>query len=112
MKNIWIAINIGLMGMALRWGFVSISPGKLVHKNPDLIFCGAILVATPIFALLSVNYSIDRHKHDKIRRPSLSRNPLNWWHDPLQSLFISTCIMASTTLGGVLRHPAVGSVGF
>jgi hypothetical protein len=54
MENIWIAINIGLIGMALRAGFVSISPGKLVHKNPDLISCGAILVITPIFALLSV----------------------------------------------------------
>jgi hypothetical protein len=44
--------------------------------------------------------------------PSTNRNPLNWWHDPLQSLFVSTCVMASMTLGGALRHPAIGSVGF
>ncbi len=112
MEKIWIAINVLVIGMAVLDGFVSISPEKLAHKNPDLFFRSAILVITPIFALLTVSYSIHRHKHDMIRRPSLRRNPLNWWHDPLQSLFMSTCIMASMTLGGLLRHPAVGSVGF
>jgi hypothetical protein len=32
--------------------------------------------------------------------------------DPLQSLFISTWTVLTLTLGGALRHPATGSVGF
>ena len=41
-----------------------------------------------------------------------SSHPLNWWGDPLQSLFISTCIMGSTAIGSALRHPTIGSIGF
>jgi hypothetical protein len=44
--------------------------------------------------------------------PHIEQNPFNWWHDPLQSLFISTCIAISTAIGSALRHPSLGSVGF
>ncbi|PYU67219.1 MAG: hypothetical protein DMG52_34610 [Acidobacteria bacterium] len=66
----------------------------------------------PLFAIWSVQYSIQRWNHRRLARPSLSRNPLNWWHDPLQSLFISTCIAGSSAIGGALRRPTIGSVGF
>jgi hypothetical protein len=112
MKNIWYAINIALVALALAGGYNSLSAEKLRNKNPDAIFCGLILLVTPLFALWIVDHSIRRWNHSRLARPSLSRNPLNWWHDPLQSLFISTCVMASTAIGGALRRPTVGSVGF
>ena len=112
MKNIWYVINFALITLALPGGYNSLSPEKLRNKNPDLILCGSILLVTPLFALLSVNYSIRRWNHNKLARPSWGRNSLNWWHDPLQSLFISTCAMAFMAIGGALRHPTVGSVGF
>jgi hypothetical protein len=112
MKNVWSIINVALVALALPGGYNSLSPEKLRNMNPDAIFCGIILLVTPLFALLSVGYSIRRWNHSRLARPSLSRNPLNWWHDPLQSLFISTCIMVSTAIGSALRHPTVGSVGF
>jgi hypothetical protein len=112
MKNIWYFLNIALVALALPGGYNSLSPEKLRNKNPDAIFCGLILLVMPLFALWSVNYSIRRSNHSRLARPSLSRNPLNWWRDPLQSLFISTCVTLSMAIGSALRHPTIGSVGF
>ena len=112
MKSIWYIINAALVAFALVGGYISLSPEKLRNMNPDAIFCGSILLVTPLFAILSVSHSIRRWNHNRLARPSLSRNPLNWWHDPLQSLFISTCIMLSMAIGSALRRPVIGSVGF
>jgi hypothetical protein len=112
MRKVWYVINIALVTLALPGGYNSLSPEKLRNKNPDLILCGLILLVAPLFALLSVNYSIRRWNQRRLGRPSLSRNPLNWWHDPLQPLFISTCVMVSMAIGAALRRPIVGSVGF
>jgi hypothetical protein len=112
MKNIWYVLNIALVTLALPGGYNSLLPEKLGNKNPDVIFCGLILLGVPLFALWRVNYSIRRSNDSKLARPSLSRSPLNWWRDPLQSLFISTCVAVSMAIGGALRHPTIGSVGF
>jgi len=105
-------MNIALVALALLGGYESLAPEKLRHTNPDAILCGLILLVMPLFAMWSVSYSIRRWNHHRLARPSLSRNPLNWWHDPLQSLFISTCIMVSTAIGSAVRRPTIGSVGF
>jgi hypothetical protein len=112
MKNIWYVINVALVALALLGGYESLAPERLRHTNPDAIACGLILLVMQLFAIGSVSYSIRRWNHSRLARPSLSRNPLNWWHDPLQSLFISTCTMVSMAIGSALRHPAIGSVGF
>jgi hypothetical protein len=112
MKNVWYVINIALVTLSLPGGYRSLSPEKLQHTNPDAIACCAILLLTPLFAIWSVQYSIQRWNHRRLARPSLSRNPLNWWHDPLQSLFISTCVIVSSAIGSALRRPTIGSVGF
>lgn len=112
MKNIWYVVNITLVTLALQGGYSSVAPENLRNKNPDAIFCCLILLVTPLFALWGVHYSIRRWKHNNLVRPSFHRNPLNWWHDPLQSLFISTWVAVSMTIGSALRRPAIGSVGF
>ena len=113
MKQIWYIVNVGLVTLGLRGGYVSLEPERLRHTNPDLILCVIILVMMPLFALGSVGYSVRRWKGaNRLSRPSWDRNPLNWWGDPLQSLFISTCIIATTAIGSALRRPAVGSVAF
>ena len=112
MKNIWYVINIALVALALPGGYNSLSPEKLGNTNPDAIVCGLILLVTPLFAMWSVSYSLRRWNHSRLARASLGRSPLNWWRDPLQSLFISTCIMVSTAIGSALRRPTIGSVGF
>jgi hypothetical protein len=55
--------------------------------------------------------TVRRWNVEKLRRPSLDRNPLNWWFDPLQSLFITTCNIAAMGVGSLLRR-ATGSVAF
>jgi hypothetical protein len=112
MKKLWYVINIALVALALPGGYRSLSPDKLQHMNPNAISCGLIFLTMPLFALGSVSNSIRRSNHRRLARPSLSRNPLNWWNDPLQSLFVSTCISASTVIGSALRRPTIGSVGF
>jgi len=112
MKTIWYVINIALVALALPGGYSSLSPEKLRNTNPDAIVCGLILLVMPLLAIGSVGYSIRRWNHSRLARPSLSRNPLNSWHDPLQSLFIATCIAVSTVIGSALRHPTIGSAGF
>lgn len=112
MKNIWYVINIALITLALPGGYNSIAFDNLPNMNPDPILCCMILLFMPLFALWSVHYSIRHWKHSRLARPSLNRNPLNWWHDPLQSLFISTCVAVSAAVGSALRYPTIGSVGF
>jgi tellurite resistance protein TehA-like permease len=117
MKNIWYIMNLALVGFALLGGYNSQEPQRLRNTNPDALFCGLILLTTPVFAVWSVEYSNRRRRRqspsrDNLVRPSFHRNPWNLWGDPLQSLYISTCIMACMTLGGAVRRPAIGSVGF
>ena len=112
MKLIWYIVNVGLVTLGLRSGYVSLEPERLRHTNPDLIFCVSILLVMPLFTLWMVYYSVRRWKHDRLARPSWDRNPLNWWHDPLQSLFITTCVAVAMAIGSAFQRPATGSVGF
>lgn len=112
MSHPWTIVNSALIALAFPYGYVSLDPDKLQHKNPDLVLCITILIITPVFALLAINYSVNRWKLNPIGRPSWNRNPLNWWGDPLQSLFISTCIAVAMAIGGTVRKPSYGSVGF
>lgn len=112
MKYLWIILNSTLVALAFLGGYNSMTPDRLRHTNPDLVACVSILLAMPLFAVWIVRYSIRRWKKDQLRRPSWSRNPLNWWGDPLQSLFVSTCIMGAMAIGSAVQHPVFGSVGF
>jgi tellurite resistance protein TehA-like permease len=112
MKNIWLVINIPLITLTLLDGYKSLSPEKLRNTNPDATSCCLVLLGTPLVALLAVEFSIRRWKHNNLARPSFDRNPLNWWGDPLQSLFISTCVITAMAIGSAKRRPTIGSVGF
>jgi hypothetical protein len=112
MKNFWTVLNSTLVALSFWDGYESMTPSRLLHKNPDAVFCFTILLLTPAFALGTVEFSTRGWKVRRFARPSWNRNPFNWWGDPLQSLFISTCIMGAMTLGGAVQHPAFGSVGF
>jgi hypothetical protein len=111
-RQVWYAANILLVVFTPYEGYISMAPEKLGHTNPDVVFCAFILLITPLFSIGAVYYSVHRWKHDKLRRPSWDRNALNWWHDPLQSLFMLTCLTFGTAVGGALRRPDVNSVAF
>jgi hypothetical protein len=111
LKAFWTVLNLSMLVLSVRQGYASLAPEQLRHVNPDAVFCSLILLILPLFSLGTVRYSIRRWNVEKLRRPSLDRNPLNWWFDPLQSLFISTCNIGAMGVGGLL-HRATGSVAF
>ena len=110
-KTIWFVLNICLFGLSVWQGYVSLAPEQLRHVNPDAVFCSLILLTLPLFALGTVGYSVRRWNVEKLRRPSFDRNPLNWWFDPLRSLFMTTWNMAAMGVGSLLR-PSTGAVAF
>lgn len=112
MNTFWRMINSAIVVLSFCAGYGSMSPGTLRHSDPDGILCLIILVLLPLFSVGSVAYSIYRQNQETFQRPSWDRNPSDWWHDPLQSLFISTWAMAGMTIGSALRCHHVGSVGF
>ena len=111
-SNLWGIVNLTLIALAFREGYLALTPDRLRHTNPDAVLCLIILLVMPLFALWAVTYSIRRWKADPLPRPSWNRNPLRWWRDPLQALFVLTCIMTATAIGSSVRQPAFGSVGF
>ena len=65
-----------------------------------------------LFALGTVFYSIQSKKCETFQRPTWTRNPINWWYDPLQSLFISNFISAGMAIGSALRLSKGTETGF
>lgn len=120
MKCLWRIVNTGLVMVGLWDGYKTMSSETLRRTNPDPILCGILLVIMPLFALGTVYYSKYRWDEDNkilarpfmIRKPSWNRNPINWWGDPLQSLFISMCYMGAMAIGAFFRRPETTSVGF
>ncbi|HUN62901.1 MAG TPA: hypothetical protein VMU53_12960 [Candidatus Sulfotelmatobacter sp.] len=112
MKYVWSTVNISAVLLALCGGYFSLEPGRLRHTNPNAIACAAVLAVSTMFTVGYVNYSIHRWKRDRLSRPSWDRNPFNWWFDPLQSLFISSCVMAASAIGSGLRRPTFGTAAF
>jgi hypothetical protein len=88
------------------------SPERLQHTNPDIVYCSIILVIMPLFAVGSVFYSTRSGKCETLLRPSWNRNAINWWYDPLQSLFITNFILAGMAIGSALRLSKGNETGF
>ncbi|HVU08249.1 MAG TPA: hypothetical protein VHG89_06875 [Verrucomicrobiae bacterium] len=112
MKYVWQIINVSLVILAAFGGYSSMSPDKLKQMNPDIIFCTIILAMMPVFAVGTVFYSIRSGKGETLPRPSWNRHGLNWWYDPLQSLFISNFVIAGLAIGSALCLPKTTETGF
>jgi len=111
MKNFWYVANLGYLALGLCGGHYSTAPEQLQHITPAPMAWLAILIVVPMFAIGTVHYSI-RCYQNMLPRPSWKRNSINWWQDPLQSLFMTTCTTAMMAVGAALRRPAIGSAGF
>ncbi len=112
MNYFWIILNFAFIGLGFLGGYKTMNPESLRHINPDATLCLIILFIMPLFALGSVSYSVRRWNRGPLSRPSWTRNPFDWWGDPLQSLFILTCYMGAMAVGSAFRHPSFRSVGF
>lgn len=112
MKRVWQVVNSVLILSSIYAGWSSMQVETLRHTNPDAILCGIIFIIMLLLPLGAVSYSIFADKQQTLRRPSLSRFSLDWWHDPLQCLFLSSCSAASVVIGAVFHLNCTTATGF
>ncbi len=110
MKYVWLAVNTGFIILAFWTGYGEMAPEKLRGTNPDQFLCLAVLIMIPVFVLGTLWTS--RSRCPSFRRPSWDRNPLRWWTDPLQALFVTTLIMLAWAIGCQLHISGSGTIGF
>jgi hypothetical protein len=111
MQHIWGVLNLALIGVSVWTGYSEMEPDKLRHANPDVIFC-AVLAGMIAFSLGSVWYSVSGAKQTTLRRASWRRFSIDWWHDPLQGLFLSCCFTGAMAVGAAFRLRATTQTGF
>jgi hypothetical protein len=110
--SIWLVLNIVLLGLSVWTGYGEMAPDLLSRKNPDAIFCTIAFVAMIGASFAAVAYSISGAGQQTLRRPSLSRFSIDWWHDPLQCLFLSCAFTGGMALGAAIRLPGTSTTGF
>jgi hypothetical protein len=112
MRHVSSVLNFLLVGLSLWTGYSAMEPKRLHHANPDATFCLLVLATMILFSFGSVAYSISGAKQTTLRRPSWRRFSIDWWHDPLQCLFLSCCFTGAMALGAALRLPGAPQIGF
>jgi hypothetical protein len=110
--SIWSLLNILLFGLSVWTGFSEMAPDKLAHSNPDAIFCSVTLIGAIAFSFGTVWYSISGARQEVLRRPSWRRFSIDWWHDPLQCLFLSCSFAGAMAVGAAFRLPGTSATGF
>jgi hypothetical protein len=105
-------LNVVFVLLSLWTGYAEMAPDRRVHMNPDAIFCTIVLLGTIGFSFGTVAYSISGAGQQTLRRPSLRRFTVDWWHDPLQCLFLSCGFAAAMALGAAFRLPGTSITGF
>ena len=110
--NIWIVLNIALLALSVLTGYGEMAPDLLSRKNPDAIFCTLALLGMIGLSFGSVAYSVSRAGQETLRRPSLARFSIDWWHDPLQCLFLSCVFTGGMAVGAAFRLQGTSTTGF
>jgi len=110
MKHIWPFLNVGAIVLAVWTGYSRTAPERLLHANPDALFCLVTLVTMSLFVVGTIWLATKRG--GSLRRPSFNRFPLNFWYDPLEFLFVGTFTTLAIAIGATLRLPEGGTVGY
>ena len=108
----WSLLNFLLLGLAAWVGYSEMAPDRLTHSNPDIIFCGIVLLGMVAFSLGTVWYAVSGAHQATLRRPSWRRFSLDWWRDPLQCLFLCSCFAGAMAVGAAVRLPGTTGTGF
>jgi hypothetical protein len=110
MKRLWAVLNFAGIGLSVWTGYSEMTPDRLVHANPDIVFCGVALIGMIVFSLGSVWISMRRSDESWLRRPSWQR--FFWSRDPLQHLFFTCCFFGSMAVGAAFRLRGASETGF
>ena len=112
MKLFWAAFNVLLIGLSVLTGYYEMEPQQLSHANPDAVLCTVVLISMIFFPIATVGYSIHGAKQSSLRRPSWRRWSIDWWHDPLQSLFSASWFTGAMVVGAALHLRGTSQTGF
>jgi hypothetical protein len=112
MWRLWPTLNVMLVGLSVWTGYAEMEPQRLSHANPDIVFCTVVLLGMIFFPVATVWYSIRGAKQSTLRRPSWRRFSIDWWHDPLQCLFLTCWFTGGMAAGAALRLPRTSQTGF
>ena len=112
MKLFWAALNVVSIGLSVGIGYAEMEPERLSQANPDAVFFTSVLVAMIFFPVATVWYSIRHEKQTTLRRPSWRRFGTDWWHDPLQCLFLMCWCTGAMVVGAALRLRGTSQTGF
>ena len=107
MKRLWFVVNVGILVFSIWQGAQMTKDFAHPHPLEDWIACPLILIGAYLFTFCSIWFS----KCDSFSRFSWDRFPLNWWYDPLQSLFMTTCIVTGWAVGSAFSLFYVGTNG-
>ena len=108
----WMVLNVALLLLSFWTGYAEMAPEKLAPSNLDVIFCTITLVTTVVFSFGAVWYSISGARQQTLRRASWRRFSIDWWHEPLQCLFLSCCFAGAMAVGAAFRLPGTSRTGF
>lgn len=106
--RIWVMTNAALVALSVYTGWAEMEPRSLSESNPDALLCAVIFFGLPLFVVGALSIA----KVRRFRRPSWNRFPLNWWSDPLQTLFVSTLCALGLFVGSLSGLYRVGPRGF
>src|SRR4030095_14021623 len=85
-------------------GYQGLAPARTASTNADWTFVFICFVLTCLFPLGAMAFS-RRKRGETFRRPSLDRQPLGWWRDPLQPLRVSLVVTALFFFGACFALP-------
>lgn len=112
MSQVWRTLNTVLFVLGFLGGYMSMTPTNIRDTNPDAVLCLLVIVAIPIVIIGGTYYAMARLGVTELRVPSWTRNPLLFWYDPLQFLFIITLVCLAAAVGSGLRLWLTGWAGF
>jgi hypothetical protein len=112
MKLFLAALNVVSIGLSVGIGYTEMEPERLSQANPDAVFFTSVLLTMIFFPVATVWYSIRHEKQTTLRRPSWRRWSIDWWRDPLQSLFSASWFTGAMVVGAALRLRGTSQTGF
>jgi hypothetical protein len=110
MRHLWQCVYVVGAPLVLVGGYRSLSPAETAHTNADWLFVSITFLLTCVFPLGALAYSRGIGVQE-FRRPTLDRQPLGWWRDPLQPLRVSVVSAGLYFLGACLALPHADNRG-
>lgn len=95
----WAAINIATAAAVFVSACLTVPRSIMAGDDTYPYLCAAIIILSPMVAILGTYYGLAKLGVSPLPRPSFSRNPLRFWRDPFQFLTTASVVSLANTLG-------------